>query len=136
MGIIRTCDGQPAENLFVDHALDPRQFFRRHGRKMGEVEPAALLIHIRARLLDMLAQHTAQRRLQKVQRRMVTRNGLPTRAVHGELHAVAHLDPAFAQRADMIVHALGVFLRIPSPQTGPRPRGSRPGQPTCPRLLA
>ena len=51
-------------DFIIDDVLDGFGFFRGHRRQVREVEPQTFRRHHRAPLLDMLAEHLPQRRLQ------------------------------------------------------------------------
>ncbi len=80
---------------------------------MGEVEPQAVRGHQGAGLLDVLAQHAAQRRVQQVGGGVVERGGRPGCRVHQEAHRVplaqaAGADPALVDdQAGGVLHGVG-----------------------------
>ena len=58
-------------DLLVDDPLDLRDLVARERREVHEVEPQAIRRHERAGLLDVRAEHLAQRRVQQVRRGVI-----------------------------------------------------------------
>ena len=93
--------GDAAENPAVDQLLHLLQLLRRQRGKMRKVKPHTVLIHQLARLLHVRSEHTAQRRLQQVRRRMVAGDGRTGLRIHDRLHRIAHAQVTHLHRTGM-----------------------------------
>ena len=71
-----------AENLLVHEPLDFFDFGAVHGGVMSEVETQAAGIHHAAGLLDVRAQHLAQRGVEQVSRGVIAAGGVAQRRGH------------------------------------------------------
>ena len=72
------CTGVLRYDLLVDDALDRIDLLARDRREVHEVEPQAIGRDERSRLLDVRAEHLAQRRVQQVRRGVIA----PRRVAH------------------------------------------------------
>src|SRR5437879_2600713 len=79
---------------------------------MREVEARALRVDQRPLLLDVLAEHLAQRRVHEVRGRMVPHRTPPRRLVDLRVHRIADAKHAGALLAVMAVHLGLDLLRI------------------------
>ena len=93
------------QNDAVDDPLHVPEFLRRQAGEMGKVKPGRLFGHHLARLLHMVAQNLAQRRLQKMGCGMVSHDGKPPLFVHCRCHRVSHAQNAAFHGASVNEHA-------------------------------
>src|SRR5690606_15204633 len=87
-------DRSVLEDLAIDDLLDLANLLAGHRRVVAEVEARLLRIHQRALLLDMRAEHLAQRLVHQVRRRVVAHGAGARRAVHARMDGVADRDLA------------------------------------------
>ena len=97
----------PAEEDLIQ--LAEFQLARRQRRKMGEIEPHTVRIHQLTGLLDMCAQHPAQRRLQQVRRRVVTHGRMAHIIVDRGGEYIAYPQIAGFLHTDMRDHTVMTF---------------------------
>ena len=94
----------------ADDAGDLRQLFWLHSLKMRQVKAQAVGLNERTRLMDMIAQHTAQRHIQKVRCRVRARDGAAAGLVIRARAALAHAQRAGGDLA--VVHELSALVLL------------------------
>ena len=104
--------GIALQNGVVHQFLHLPQLLRGDGLKVGEVEAQAVRLHQRARLMDVVAQHLLQRRIQQVGSAVSTLDGLAALHINGGVNGVSHVEHTLCQMA--VVHELAalVFLYV------------------------
>ena len=98
---------QPLHDPQVDQSLHLPELVARQGGEMGEVEPHPAAGDQLARLLHMIAQHPAQRRLQQMGRRVVAHGGRAADPVHLGRHRVPRAQQPLLHHAAVQEHAPG-----------------------------
>ena len=90
-------DRQTDQDAGIDQSLNCLELFCCQRCEMREVEAHPLPVHVGARLLDVLAQHGAERRLQEVARRVVPHDGGAPHIADLGMNAVSHPDRSARQ---------------------------------------
>ena len=93
--------GMVRPHLLVDPALHARDLVARDGTFVAEVEPEALVVHERAALLDVRAEHVAKRAVQEVGRRVVAADVAAPAGVDRRGHRVADGERAALDAPDV-----------------------------------
>src|SRR3546814_9057627 len=110
--------GVVGAHLSVDPALDLGQFVAADRLEMREVEAQAFRRNQRTLLHDMFAKDAAQGSVQQVGGRMVEHGGAATLAIDRTEHAVATLEAAGDELADMAVELAGELQRVVDDEPG------------------
>ena len=98
------------QNFMVDPRFDVGDLRIRHRRVVGKVKAGALVVHQRAFLLHMLAQHLAQSLVHQVGGAVVAHRGRTHARAHRGGQAVAHVERALCQCAVVAKH-IGLDLQ-------------------------
>ena len=96
----------------VDDAFDFRNFFRRHGLGVAEVETQTFRRHHRTLLRHVVAEHTTQRLVQQMCCRVIGPRRCTARAIHLHFNNIAELQATAIERAEMHDHIAELFLRV------------------------
>ena len=100
------------QDFRVDHRLDLMDLRRRHRRVVGKVEARALGVYEAAFLLDMRAQHLAQRHVHQVGGAVVAHRRVAPRGVDAGGNLVADLQHALGLHPVVAEHVGLDLLRV------------------------
>ena len=98
------------QNGVVDQLIHLCQLLRGDGLEVGEVEPQTVRLHQRTGLMDMVAQHLLQRRIQQMGSAVGAANTLAALRVNGSRHRLPHLEGAGDHLA--VMHELAALILL------------------------
>ena len=87
----------------VHERLDLPELLGADGLVVRKIEPQPIRRHERALLLNVLAEHRAQRRVQQMRGRVIEHRRLAALGVDGRMQPVADREPPGLERADVAV---------------------------------
>ena len=99
VGRTSVCTGGVRDDLPVDDPLDAVELVARHRLEVDEVEPQPIRRDERARLLDVSAEHLAQRRMKQVRGRVIAPRRVAQISVDLGRHDIADTERAGRRRA-------------------------------------